>query len=220
MPFFQVNTVFIQDRLGRGGDHTPFQLEGYAAVRISTPNEIYANQHHATDLLENMSVPYTAKVARFNGVVAASLALAPKAPLVTRAPGAGAGRGRGGNATDGAASEPPGAAGAGAAAGTLPRARHPPMQPEAAAAAGRAGTLPKGRRRRRRWIRRTRWAWGQGGQAPGGRGRGPMVSRGAGYDAVLQMARPTDRRRASRATPYWYGPPPRPTGSRRFTSAR
>ena len=86
MPSMKVNTIFMGDRLGRGGDHTPFQWEGYAAVRFSTPNEIYANQHHATDLLENMSVPYTAKVARVNGVVAASLALAPKAPVVMRAP--------------------------------------------------------------------------------------------------------------------------------------
>jgi hypothetical protein len=73
MPSMKVNTIFMGDRLGRGGDHTPFQWEGYAAVRFSTPNEIYANQHHATDLLENMSVPYTAKVARVNAVVAASL---------------------------------------------------------------------------------------------------------------------------------------------------
>jgi hypothetical protein len=86
MPSMKVNTIFMGDRLGRGGDHTPFQWEGYAAVRFSTPNEIYANQHHATDLLENMSVPYTAKVARVNGVVAASLALAPTAPVVMRPP--------------------------------------------------------------------------------------------------------------------------------------
>jgi hypothetical protein len=86
MPSMKVTTIFMGDRLGRGGDHTPFQLEGYAAVRFSTPNEIYANQHHATDLLENMSVPYTAKVARVNGVVAASLALSPKPPVVMRTP--------------------------------------------------------------------------------------------------------------------------------------
>lgn len=86
LPAFQVNTIFAQDRLGRGGDHTPFQLEGFAAVRISTPNEIYANQHRDTDLLENMSVPYTARVARFNAAVAASLALAPKPPVVMRTP--------------------------------------------------------------------------------------------------------------------------------------
>ena len=70
------------DRLGRGGDHTPFQWEGFAAVRISTPNEIYANQHRATDTLANMSVPYTAKVAKVNLVAAASLALGPKPPIV------------------------------------------------------------------------------------------------------------------------------------------
>jgi Peptidase family M28 len=135
IPSMKVQNVFIGDRLGRGGDHTPFQLEGYAAVRFSTPNEIYANQHRATDLLENMSVPYTAKVARVNAAVAASLALAPKAPIVTRAPGAfGAGRGRG--ATDGGTAAAP-------ATGT------------AAAPAG-------------------------------GRRPGPMISRGSGYDAVLQ----------------------------------
>jgi hypothetical protein len=86
MPSMKVNTIFMGDRLGRGGDHTPFQLEGYAGVRFSTPNEILGNQHHATDLLENMSIPYTAKVARVNGIVAASLALSPKEPVVMRPP--------------------------------------------------------------------------------------------------------------------------------------
>ena len=98
IPAFKVESVFMQDRLGRGGDHTPFQLEGFAAIRISTPNEIYANQHHDTDLLENMSVPYTAKVAKFNAVVAASLAFAPKPPVIMRAPGQFGGRNGGGNA--------------------------------------------------------------------------------------------------------------------------
>ena len=169
MPYFKVNTVFFQDRMGRGGDHTPFQAEGYAAVRISTPNEIYANQHHATDLLENMSVPYTTRVARFNGVVAASLALAPKGSVVTRAAGAGrgrggngegggrGGRGRGQNITDGA-----GRGEAAPAAATTAQAGAP-----AEAGAGRGGR------------------GGQAGQG-GGRGRGPMLSRGSGYDAVLQ----------------------------------
>src|SRR5205823_12416203 len=66
MPSMKVNTIFMGDRLGRGGDHTPFQWEGFAAVRFSTPNEIYANQHHATDTLANMSVPYNTRVARLN----------------------------------------------------------------------------------------------------------------------------------------------------------
>ncbi|MEO8596836.1 MAG: M28 family peptidase [Candidatus Solibacter sp.] len=82
LPSMKVNTVFMGDRLGRGGDHTPFQWEGFAAVRISTPNENYANQHRDTDLLANMSVPYTVRVARVNLAVAANLAMAPKPPLV------------------------------------------------------------------------------------------------------------------------------------------
>lgn len=86
LPDMKVNLMFMQDRLGRGGDHAPFQQEGFAAVRISTPNEIYANQHHATDTLENMSVPYTARVIRINAAIAASLALSPKAPAVVALP--------------------------------------------------------------------------------------------------------------------------------------
>ena len=104
VPSMKVKVMFMQDRLGRGGDHTPFQLEGFAAVRISTPNENYTNQHTATDLLENMSVPYTARVAKINGAVAASLAMAPAEPAVmsiprtnpnntANAPAGGAGRG-------------------------------------------------------------------------------------------------------------------------------
>jgi hypothetical protein len=156
MPGFTVDTVFMQDRLGRGGDHTPFQLEGFAAVRISTPNEIYANQHRATDILESMSVPYATKVAKLNAVVAASLAMAPKPPVVMRQPGTGGGaRGGGGTqpATDGAS---------------------------------RAG-------------------------AAGGRRPGPMITRGSGYDAVLQWRAlgPEDNIKGytvvMRATtaPYW-----------------
>ena len=89
VPSMNVKVMFMPDRIGRGGDHTPFQLEGYAAVRFSTPNENYANQHSATDTLENMSVPYTARVAKVNGAVAASLALAPKPPAVMSIPAAG-----------------------------------------------------------------------------------------------------------------------------------
>ncbi len=101
VPSMKVKVMVMQDRLGRGGDHTPFQLEGFAAVRISTPNENYANQHTATDLLENMSVPYTTRVARINGAAAASLALAPAEPAVMSLPRTGA------NAPAGAAGRGP-----------------------------------------------------------------------------------------------------------------
>jgi hypothetical protein len=94
LPSMKVNMVYMQDRLGRGGDHSPFQQEGYAAVRFSTPNEDYAHQHSATDLVEFVSVPYTARVARINAAVAASLALAPKPPVVTRVATTGALKGQ------------------------------------------------------------------------------------------------------------------------------
>ncbi len=85
-PAMNIDPIFLEDRVGRGGDHTPFQWEGFAAVRLSTPNENYANQHRVTDTLENMSVPYTAMVAKVNAAVAAALALAPRPPIVTREP--------------------------------------------------------------------------------------------------------------------------------------
>ena len=125
VPSMKVKMMFMQDRVGRGGDHTPFQLEGYAAVRISTPNENYANQHTGTDLLENMSVPYTTRVAKINSAVAASLALAPKPPAVMALPRQGRGGGRAGDtATTATASDGQGRGGrggdtaAGAATGT------------------------------------------------------------------------------------------------------
>lgn len=82
LPSMKVNTVFVQDRLGRGGDHTPFQWEGYAAVRFTSPNENFEHEHTATDLPMYMSIPYNARAARINLAVAANLALAPKPPVV------------------------------------------------------------------------------------------------------------------------------------------
>lgn len=83
VPSMHVGMVFRHDRFGRGGDHTPFNQEGFAAIRITTPNENYANQHTPTDTFANTSVSYTARVTRVNAAALASLALAPKAPDVT-----------------------------------------------------------------------------------------------------------------------------------------
>ena len=82
VPAMRIDLVFRADRFGRGGDHTPFNQEGFAAVRFSSAEENYANQHTATDTLTNMSPAYTTRVAKINGAVAATLALAPKAPVV------------------------------------------------------------------------------------------------------------------------------------------
>lgn len=81
VPWMTVDPVFRADRFGRGGDHTAFNLEGFAAVRFSTPVENFANQHSATDTFANTSPAYIAQVTKINGAVAASLAWAPKSPL-------------------------------------------------------------------------------------------------------------------------------------------
>ena len=107
LPFMQVNALYMNDRLGRGGDHSPFQQEGFAAVRFSTPNEILANEHHASDTLENMSVPYTARVVKVNGAIAAALALAPRTPDILTVPRARGANG-GPNAQGGAGAPPAG----------------------------------------------------------------------------------------------------------------
>ena len=83
VPSMNVDPVFRADRFGRGGDHTPFNLEGFAAVRFSTPSENFTNQHSATDTFANTSPSYTTRVAKVNAAAAASLAWAPKAPLTT-----------------------------------------------------------------------------------------------------------------------------------------
>lgn len=80
VPSMSVELVFRSDRVGRGGDQTPFALEGYGAVRFSSPMEDYAHQHTAADTFEFTDVPYIAQVTRINAAAAASLAWAPKPP--------------------------------------------------------------------------------------------------------------------------------------------
>jgi hypothetical protein len=83
VPSVVVDPVFRADRFGRGGDHTPFNLEGFAAVRFSTPSENFNNQHSASDTFANTSPSYIAHATKVNGAVAASLAWAPKSPETT-----------------------------------------------------------------------------------------------------------------------------------------
>jgi hypothetical protein len=83
LPSMRVDPVFRADRFGRGGDHTPFNQEGFTAVRLSSPEENFANQHTVTDTFANTSVPYIALVTKVNGAAAASLAWAPKPPVTS-----------------------------------------------------------------------------------------------------------------------------------------
>jgi hypothetical protein len=80
VPSMQVQLVFRGDRFLRGGDHTPFVNQGFAAVRLTTASENFDNQHTTTDTFSNTSVPYAARVARMNAAVLATLALAPAPP--------------------------------------------------------------------------------------------------------------------------------------------
>ena len=82
VPSMQVEMVFRGDRFLRGGDHRPFVNQGYAALRLTTASENFANQHSTTDTFANTSVPYTARVVRMNAAVLASLALAPAPPVL------------------------------------------------------------------------------------------------------------------------------------------
>ena len=83
-PEMTVDLIFRYDRFGRGGDHTAFNQEGFAGVRITTPNEHFANQHTPTDTFANTSPAYAAKVTRINAAAAAAMALAPRSPIVSR----------------------------------------------------------------------------------------------------------------------------------------
>jgi hypothetical protein len=89
VPNFEVTLVFRRDRYGRGGDHSPFNERGFAAVRLTEPNENFDRQHQKVevrdgvqygDLVEKVDFGYVAQVARVNASLLGSLALAPAPP--------------------------------------------------------------------------------------------------------------------------------------------
>jgi hypothetical protein len=93
VPGFEVTLVFRRDRYGRGGDHIPFNERGYAAVRLTEPNEDFHRQHQRVerrggvdygDVVERVDMEYVAQVARVNASLLANLALAPAPPKAVR----------------------------------------------------------------------------------------------------------------------------------------
>ena len=94
VPGFKAEPVFRQDRFSRGGDHSPFNAGGFAAVRFTSAAENLGIQHTANDTFDKSSPDYTTLVARVNGAALASLALAPPAPETTREVLTGAAKGR------------------------------------------------------------------------------------------------------------------------------
>jgi hypothetical protein len=86
-PAHRVRLVARHDRFGRGGDHTPFNQNGYAAVRFCESRENYARQHTALDTADAVGPEYLARNARANAAAMAALALAPPAPAVVNEKG-------------------------------------------------------------------------------------------------------------------------------------
>jgi hypothetical protein len=81
------------DRFLRGGDHTPFNQQGFSAVRFTEFHENFLHQHQNVrkenkvqygDLPEFVDYGYAANVARMNLIAIASLAIAPAAPESVR----------------------------------------------------------------------------------------------------------------------------------------
>jgi hypothetical protein len=77
------------DRFLRGGDHTPFNQQGFAAVRFTEMNEDFTHQHQDLrtengraygDLPEGVDYAYLRRNAGINLATMAALALAPAAP--------------------------------------------------------------------------------------------------------------------------------------------
>ncbi|MEY3678392.1 MAG: hypothetical protein RI924_533 [Bacteroidota bacterium] len=84
-----VKLIYRRDRYLRGGDHTPFSQEGFAAIRITEMNENFIRQHQDIrtengidygDLPDFVDYNYTQKVARMNLAALANLAMAPREP--------------------------------------------------------------------------------------------------------------------------------------------
>jgi hypothetical protein len=81
-PGHKVRLIGREDRFGRGGDHTSFNREGFAAVRFTESKENYDRQHTVRDTPDGVHAPYLARNARLNAAGVATLALAPPAPVV------------------------------------------------------------------------------------------------------------------------------------------
>jgi hypothetical protein len=85
----EVKLIYRRDRYLRGGDHTPFSQQGFAAVRITEMNEDFNRQHQDVrtengfkfgDLPEYVDYTYLQKVSRMNLSVMANLASSVQEP--------------------------------------------------------------------------------------------------------------------------------------------
>ncbi len=88
----EVRQVFRADRMGRGGDHLPFEDLGYPAIRFTVAVENYDHQHQDLrtengvvygDTAQFMDFTYLAKVVALNTAALDTLARAPMPPAPT-----------------------------------------------------------------------------------------------------------------------------------------
>jgi hypothetical protein len=107
VPAFHPVLIFRRDRFLRGGDHTSFNAEGFAAVRFTEWRENFDHQHQNVrvapaasspdassvpagqmvqfgDLIQYVDTSYVANVACLNSAALATLALAPGEPKNVR----------------------------------------------------------------------------------------------------------------------------------------
>ncbi|MNK25855.1 Bacterial leucyl aminopeptidase precursor [compost metagenome] len=84
-----IKLIYRRDRYLRGGDHTPFSQQGFAAVRITEMNEDFNRQHQDVrtengfkfgDLPEYVDYNYLQKVTRMNMSVMANLGFSTQEP--------------------------------------------------------------------------------------------------------------------------------------------
>jgi hypothetical protein len=98
VPAFHPVLIFRRDRFLRGGDHTSFNAEGFAAVRFTEWQENFDHQHQTPrleagtlqngttgqiqygDFLQYVDFEYVANVARLNAACLATFAAAPGEP--------------------------------------------------------------------------------------------------------------------------------------------
>jgi hypothetical protein len=83
VPSHTIRLMARPDRFGRGGDHSGYNQFGFTAVGFRESRENFRRQHDVRDTFEGISTPYLAQNARVNAASAATLALAPPAPIVT-----------------------------------------------------------------------------------------------------------------------------------------
>ena len=82
VPSHRIRLMSRRDRFNRGGDHTAWNLEGFAAVGFRESRENYSKQHNANDTIDGVSFSYLGQNARVNAAAMAVLALAPPPPAV------------------------------------------------------------------------------------------------------------------------------------------